>query len=150
VADSVGVPPRVSASHPTNWTVQLTPEAQAWLSGLGTRDAHKIHLALEALEREGPALGRPRVGFIETSRHHNMKELRSVGGHLRALFAFDPQRRAIVLVGGDKQDDWKGWYKRNIPVADKLYDRHLRSEGEEARWRSRAPRTGERSEEIGR
>jgi len=42
-----------------------------------------------------------------------MKELRSFGGYLRALFAFDPKRRAIVLLGGDKRGYWRGWYERN-------------------------------------
>lgn len=63
-----------------------------------------------------------------------MKELRSAGGHLRALFAFDPRRRAVVLLGGDKSGDWNRWYTRNVPVADKIYDRHLRSLGEEGPW----------------
>lgn len=58
-----------------------------------------------------------------------MKELRSFGGHLRALFAFDPRRRGIVLRGGDKTNDWIGWYKRNIPIADDLYDDYLHHEG---------------------
>lgn len=61
-----------------------------------------------------------------------MKELRSVGGHLRALFCFDPVRNAIVLTGGDKTDDWTEWYERTIPRADDLYDDYLaelRSEG---------------------
>jgi hypothetical protein len=52
-----------------------------------------------------------------------MKELRA--GSMRALFAFDPLRRAIVLVGGDKHGDWTGWYERNIPLADDLIDAHL-------------------------
>ena len=34
---------------------------------------------------------------------------------MRALFAFDPRRRAVMLLGGDKTNDWKGWYVRNIP-----------------------------------
>ena len=54
-----------------------------------------------------------------------MKELRSVGGNLRALFFFDPRRAAIVLLGGDKTNDWGGWYERNIPLADDLYDEYL-------------------------
>jgi hypothetical protein len=73
----------------------------------------------------GPALGRPAVDTVKGSRHKNMKELRAFGGTIRALFAFDPRRRATVLIGGDKRDDWKGWYERNIPVADGLFDRHL-------------------------
>ena len=85
-----------------------------------------------------------RVSLIRGSRHHNMKELRSVGGHIRILFAFDHHQRGVVLLGGDKTNDWTGWYKRNIPVADRLYDEHLRSIGKEPPWLARA-RTGERS-----
>ena len=62
---------------------------------------------------------------VKGSRHHNMKELRSIGGHLRMLFAFDPERTALVLLGGDKKGNWAGWYKTNIPIADDLYDEHL-------------------------
>jgi hypothetical protein len=85
--------------------------------------------AIELLEEKGPALGRPAVDRVEGSRDHNMKELRSFGGFLRALFAFDPKRRAIVLLGGDKTDDRTGWYERNIPIADDLYNEHLREGG---------------------
>jgi hypothetical protein len=44
--------------------------------------------------------------------------LRSCGGYLRALSAFDPKRRAILLLGGGERGDWTGWYERNIPIAD--------------------------------
>lgn len=54
-----------------------------------------------------------------------MKELRPPGGFLRVLFAFDPRRQAILLLGGDKSNDWSGWYERNIPLADDLYDQYL-------------------------
>jgi len=40
--------------------------------------------------------------------------------------------QAIVLVGGDKRDDWTGWYERNIPLADDLLDTHLDSLREDA------------------
>lgn len=56
-----------------------------------------------------------------------MKELRpgSTGRtEVRALFAFDKQRKAILLAGGDKREDWKGWYKENIPIADARFDEH--------------------------
>ncbi len=56
-----------------------------------------------------------------------MKELRpgSTGrSEVRVLFAFDLEREAILLVGGDKSDDWKGWYETNIPVADDRFDEH--------------------------
>lgn len=43
------------------------------------------------------------------------------------LFAFDPVRRAILLVAGDKAGNWKKWYRTNIPLADELLDQHLRA-----------------------
>lgn len=76
----------------------------------------------------GPALGRPLVDRIKGSAYHNMKELRpaSVGGsEVRILFIFDPQRQAILLTADDKAGDWKGWYTRNIPLADQRYEAHL-------------------------
>ncbi|MBV9941654.1 MAG: type II toxin-antitoxin system RelE/ParE family toxin [Solirubrobacterales bacterium] len=124
-------PPGGSPSH---WRVELTAEAEKWYMALDDHDAHRMAAAFDELQRRGPTLGRPFVDSIKGSRHHRMKELRSVGGHLRALFAFDPRRRAVVLLGGDKSGDWAGWYQRNIACADKLYDRHLRSLGKEGPW----------------
>ena len=59
-----------------------------------------------------------------------MKELRpgsSGRSELRILFAFDPQRWAIMLVAGDKSGQWKSWYRKNIPLADRMFDDHLES-----------------------
>ena len=112
----------------------LSEQVEVWYMRLGEEDANRIAASLDELGRLGPTLGRPFVDSIKGSRHHNMKELRSVGGHLRALFAFDPRRHAVVLLAGDKTGDWRGWYTRNIPLADKLYDRHLRSLGKDGPW----------------
>jgi len=54
-----------------------------------------------------------------------MKELRPRSGHIRILFAFDPRRTAVLLLGGDKTHRWKEWYKEMIPAADDLYDNYL-------------------------
>jgi len=52
----------------------------------------------------GPMLGRPYVDQIKGSKYNNLKELRTqISGHVyRSLFAFDPERKAIILSGGDK------------------------------------------------
>ncbi|WP_238692260.1 type II toxin-antitoxin system RelE/ParE family toxin [Rothia koreensis] len=75
---------------------------------------------------------------MTASRHHNMKELRpgsSGRSELRILFAFDPQRSAILLIAGNKAGNWIRWYKKNIPLADDLFDDHLRRlRGERPRW----------------
>jgi hypothetical protein len=112
---------------------------------LSAEDASKVAAALNRLQRRGPMLGRPDVDSIKRSRHHNMKELRPRASNLRALFAFDPNRRAVLLVGGDKTGDWKGWYKTNIPRADRLYDEHVRGLGKEGPWSSSVRRAGRSS-----
>ncbi|WP_308248207.1 type II toxin-antitoxin system RelE/ParE family toxin [Nocardia nova] len=87
-----------------------------------------IEMALDYLSAEGPAAGRPLVDRVKGSRFHNMKELRpaSTGrSEVRMLFAFDPAREAIVLVAGDKADEWQGWYYEAIPLADKRFTEHL-------------------------
>jgi hypothetical protein len=132
------------------WEFEFAPEAEKWYMQLGPKQAKQIRFVLDELERHGPRVRRPLVGKIKGSRHHNMKELRSVGGNIRVLFAFDPQRRAIMLLGGDKTNDWEGWYKRNIPVADRRYDDHLRSLGKEGPWQARETRAGARSAHRGR
>ena len=107
------------------WEIELTDQASEWLLSLDQDDRTAIAGSIDLLEQLGPNLGRPAVDSVNSSRHHNMKELRSVGGNLRALFCFDPRRTAIVLRGGDKTNDWVGWYDRNIPLADELYDEYL-------------------------
>ncbi|MGI8429300.1 MAG: type II toxin-antitoxin system RelE/ParE family toxin [Solirubrobacteraceae bacterium] len=130
--------------------MEFTAQAERWYKALNAEDTSRIAAAIDRLERTGPMLGRPRVGSITGSRHHNMKELRSNGGNLRALFAFDPRRRAIVLVGGDKTGDWSGWYKRNIPRADRLYDQYLRGIGKEGPCRPSPRRAGRPSADSSR
>jgi hypothetical protein len=86
-------------------------------------------LALSLVIREfGPQLGRPRVDTLKGSRHANMKELRfsAAGGEWRVAFAFDPRRRAILLVAGDKSGgSERRFYRELIRKADDRFDAHL-------------------------
>jgi hypothetical protein len=80
------------------------------------------------LAQFGPQLGRPRVDTLKGSKHTNMKELRfdAADGAWRVAFAFDPRRRAILLVAGDKSGGGeKRFYRRLITKADARYDAHL-------------------------
>ena len=109
------------------WTVDVELVSQ-WLLMLDESSRAQVVAALEILQEHGPALGRPLVDNISGSRHRNMKELRpgsSGKSEIRILFAFDPIRQAILLVAGDKSGQWQHWYRKNIPIADELYDRHL-------------------------
>jgi hypothetical protein len=107
------------------WEVEYTDEFEEWWTGLTVDEQGAIDVAVEALQAVGPGLGRPRVDTVKGSRHPNMKELRPPGETIRILFAFDPRRMAILLLGGDKRDRWTRWYEEMIPIADRLYDEHL-------------------------
>jgi hypothetical protein len=112
------------------WEVTFTTEAKQWYESLTPEAKVRVNASVNRLRQIGPPLGRPTVDRVHASRHHKMKELRSTGGHLRALFAFE-KRRAVLLVGGDKTNNWKGWYRENIPKADRIFDRYLRENGRE-------------------
>lgn len=109
------------------WRVDIAL-VREWLQDLDADSYEQVLSAIQALRDRGPTLGRPLVDSVVGSRHSNMKELRpgSAGrSEIRMLFAFDPERQAIVLVAGDKAGTWSKWYRRNILVADDLFDRHL-------------------------
>jgi hypothetical protein len=107
------------------WKVEYTDQFEAWWLTLSKQEQEAVTAAVEALEDRGPTLGRPFVDVIQASRHATMKELRPRGGHIRVMFAFDPWRTAILLIGGDKSGRWESWYEEMVPIADALYDQHL-------------------------
>jgi hypothetical protein len=110
------------------WNVDVGLE-EPWLIELDQDSYEHVIAALELPAERGPQLGRPLVDTVVRSRHRNMKALRpgsSGRSELRILFAFDPERHAILLVAGDKAGNWTRWYKTNIPIADDLFDDHLR------------------------
>jgi hypothetical protein len=111
-----------------SWDVRLWQDVELWILGLDDETYDLVSAAINRLEAEGPALGRPTADRIHGSRHHNMKELRpgsSGRSEMRILFAFDPKRRAILLLAGDKAGRWKQWYQQNIPIADARFDQWL-------------------------
>ncbi|MGH2559650.1 MAG: type II toxin-antitoxin system RelE/ParE family toxin [Thermomicrobiales bacterium] len=107
------------------WEIEYTEQFDEWFQSLSQGERNRVIAAVNVLERSGPGLGRPFVDTPKGSRHANMKELRPRGGNLRILFAFDPRRAAILLIGGDKSGRWRQWYEEMIPIADDLYDEHL-------------------------
>ena len=113
-----------------NWEILFHSDVEIWISRLNEKEYEAVIASLDALEEVGPALGRPFVDHIKNSLFSNMKELRPPGTKLRILFAFDLKRRAILLVGGNKKNNWTKWYRENIPLADKRFEKHVKSEGE--------------------
>ena len=78
------------------------------------------------LEALGATLGYPHSSRVAGSKHSHLRELRVQhrGRPIRVLYAFDPRRTAILLIAGDKTGDDR-FSERMIPVADRLYDKHL-------------------------
>ena len=117
-----------------SWEVEYTEEFGKWWDGLKETEQGKLDAAVRLLEEHGPALPYPLSSGVSGSRHTHMRELRTQaqGRPLRVLYAFDPRRTAILLVGGDKTGN-KRWYKVNIPIADRLYDEHLEELSKESK-----------------
>jgi hypothetical protein len=108
------------------WPVEYTNEFGQWWEMLSETEQINITAHVGKLEQRGPNLPFPYSSGISSSRHDHMRELRiqSSGRPLRIFYAFDPRRRAILLIGGDKTGD-RRFYDRMIPLADDLYDVHL-------------------------
>jgi hypothetical protein len=108
------------------WEVEFTDEFEVWWNSLSEDEQVEIDAKVDLLQEHGPTLPRPHADGIVSSRHSNMKELRGKVGkeQLRVLYAFDPTRTALLLIGGDKTGDPK-WYERFVPIADDLFDQHL-------------------------
>ena len=117
------------------WTVLLADEFEPEFFALGRNVQDEILVLTRLLQQFGPKLGRPRVDTLKDSRHANMKELRfdAANGVWRVAFAFDPKRRAILLVAGDKSGgSQKRFYRELIRKADERFEAHLRRIGKES------------------
>lgn len=110
------------------WLVELSDEFRPEFARLHP-DVQVETLALaRLLQHFGPQLGRPRVDTLSGSRHAKMKELRfsANNGEWRVAFAFDPKRKAILLVAGDKSGgSEKRFYRELIRKADERFDLHI-------------------------
>lgn len=108
------------------WEIEYTDEFEVWWAGLNETEQNAVAASVGQLEWLGPALGFPYSSGITTSKHDHLRELRvqHKGQPYRVLYAFDPRRTAILLIGGKKTGDAR-WYETFVPLADKLYDQHL-------------------------
>jgi len=110
------------------WEVAIGDEFEPEFFDLHEAVRIEILALTRLLQQFGPHLGRPRVDTLNDSRHSNMKELRfdAADGVWRVAFAFDPERKAILLIAGDKSAGGeKRFYKELIRKADLRFDAHL-------------------------
>lgn len=110
------------------WKVEFHEKFRSEVADLPAEVRIELAAHLILLREKGFRLGRPEVDTLERSKHANMKELRIkvLKVQWRFAFAFDPERKAVVLCGGAKSGvSQKLFYKRLIVLADKRYDDHL-------------------------
>jgi hypothetical protein len=113
---------------PVSWTVELADEFEPEYENLPNEAQDELLAMTRLLQRFGPQLKRPHADTMNGSRHANMKELRfhAADGIWRVAFAFDPRRKAVLLVAGDKSgQSEKRFYRGLIKKADDRYDAHL-------------------------
>jgi hypothetical protein len=108
------------------WSIEYTDEFGVWLEELSDAEQESVAASVGLLERLGPDLPYPHSSGVVGSRHGRMRELRIQhrGRPLRVLYAFDPRRVALLLVGGDKTGDRRS-YDVFVPVADRIYSDHI-------------------------
>ena len=108
------------------WDVEYTDEFEEWWESLSESEQEDVSASVQLLEERGPNLGFPHSSGISGSKHSHMRELRTQhnGKPYRTLYAFDPRRNAILLIGGNKTGDNR-WYETHIVIADRVYDEHL-------------------------
>jgi hypothetical protein len=111
------------------YDVEFTDEFREWFEiDLTSKEQDSVTLVVDMLEAAGPLLKFPYSSGIQGSEFSHMRELRiqHEGRPYRVLYAFDPRRSALLLLGGDKTGDDR-WYEKMIPKADALYRVHLRA-----------------------
>jgi len=108
--------------------VEYTEEFRVWYEEtLAIAEQRSVTHVVEMLENAGPNLRYPHCSGITGSKFQHMRELRiqHQGRPYRVLYAFDPRRAALLLIGGDKTGDDR-WYEKMVPRADAIYERHLK------------------------
>lgn len=109
------------------WEINVVSEFTEWYQGLDDDTVDSVDAVVELLEQHGPSLGFPHSSAILGTRRHALRELRRQhkGDPIRILYAFDPAREAVLLLGGIKTGDDR-WYEKHVPTAERLMDDYLR------------------------
>lgn len=116
------------AWHNLAWLGRLRAPTSSPGGSTASKEDEQVSVGrvVELLVEHGPSLPFPYSSGVSTSHHRHMRELRiqHEGRPYRVLYAFDPRRAAILLLGGDKTGNDR-WYEEHVPIADKMYDEYL-------------------------
>lgn len=104
-----------------------TDEFDTWYEELNAADTKAVTRIVDMLAQAGVSLPFPYSSEIKGSRYA-LRELRvqSQGRPLRILYAFDPKRQAVLLLGADKtgMTDVR-FYSIYVPKAEKRWEIYL-------------------------
>jgi len=111
---------------PVKWEVEVVDEFTEWYEDLSEKEQDSVAASVGLLEIMGPSLGFPHSSGVRESKFGHMRELRiqHEGRPYRVLYAFDPMRVAVLLLGGDKTGNDR-WYEESVPEADSRYESYL-------------------------
>jgi hypothetical protein len=113
------------------YEVEFADEFETWWDRLNEDEQDNVRHSIQLLQAEGVNLKRPYADTIHGYKFPNMRELRCQHEDrpYRVLYAFDPRRTAMLLIGGDKTGR-RDWYEDFVPRADRIYAQHLKEIGE--------------------
>jgi len=106
------------------WEIELTDEASEWITSLDQEDRDAITGAIDLLETRAK-LGAPRSGLDQVLASPQHEGAAFIRRKPASAVLLRPATHCNCLLGGDKTNDWAGWYEQNIPIADGLYDDYL-------------------------
>jgi hypothetical protein len=102
--------------------IEFSDEFGGWWDSLAEDEQESVTYTIKLLEQEGLNLTRPHTAVIHGSSVSHLRELRCQhrGRPYRILYAFDPRRMAVLLIGGDKTGNAR-WYREFVPKAESIY-----------------------------
>jgi hypothetical protein len=109
--------------------VMVTVEFEQWWDDLDIEEQKSVAVVVAMLEDRGVTLPFPYCSGIAGSVKLRELRIQHAGKPYRVLYAFDPRRNAILLLGGNKMGDGR-WYATHVPKAEKLFTAYLKESGQ--------------------
>ncbi|MGC9293579.1 MAG: type II toxin-antitoxin system RelE/ParE family toxin [Acidobacteriaceae bacterium] len=111
--------------------VLATAEFEGWWDTLTIEEQKSVAVVVALLEERGTALPFPYSSSITNSTKLRELRVQHAGRPYRVLYAFDPRRNAVLLLGGNKAGNDR-WYGTHVPKAEKLFAAYLKESGQSA------------------
>ncbi len=104
--------------------VLFLEDFEDWWNELSAALQKSVAFVVDMLSKEGVLLSFPYSSGIRGSAKLRALRIQHAGEPYRVLYAFDPKRNAVLLLGGNKAGDDR-WYEKHVPRAEKLFTDYL-------------------------